>query len=209
MSILPPPPNKPVSVELTRALAEAADGFPGMPEAFFVARYVSLGDSRAFEIRGPFLNWESVSEGCRALVESGDAGFFGPFDTTAARIPVGERAEHIEVRLPGGEKIGFDPTHADALFFSAPAVEKFALPYYQRLFGPEYAEMVMAQFRFNAVQVMAHFPWSEYTDPPKPPLTGPVVVRLTPADGPKLVPVGHAGVVPPAPLCSEVPARAG
>jgi hypothetical protein len=167
-----PPPHRPISVALARALAEAADGFPGLKVAYFVARYISSKDSRAFHIRGPFTSWDEARE-LWECVWSGECGFFGPFDTTDAIVPVGVRADYVLVHLEDGTEIPFTNGVVDALFFSASAVEKFALPYYERIFGPDYAYEVMEQFRYNSAQVMAHFPWSEYTDPPKPPMEPP------------------------------------
>jgi hypothetical protein len=219
----PPPPNKPVSVSLARALAEAADGYPGMETLYLVARYISTGDSWAFHITGPYTAWEHVAESLRERVLVGELGFFGPYDTTAAIMPVGMQADYVRVHLEDGSELKLPGLCVDALFLSAAAVEKFALPYYERIFGPEYANDVMAHFRYNSAQVMAHFPWSEYTDPPKPPsdpghpgrwrtaeecrvlggdvpLNGPVFMVPAHGGGPMLVPLGgsRGNSAPPA-----------
>ena len=190
-----------MSVALARALAEAVDGYPGRRYVYAIAAYALVNNPTGFDIRVPLGRWEDLTTEERDLVLSGKYGFFGPFDTTASIVAEGERVKCVSIRLQGDELIDYPGTHVDALFFSAPAVEKFAVPYYERIFGPEFAQDVMAHFRYNSVQVMAHFPWSEYTDPPKPlpPGTnhpprpsslpgGPAFLART-ARGPRMVPV--------------------
>jgi hypothetical protein len=162
-----PPPNKPMSIPLARALAEAADGFTGHgPSIYLVAPYTPLEEPEhgGFEIGGPYGSWDEVPTELQEAVRAGAYGFFGPFDTSFAPIVRGRRVSRIDLhvedtpdvfRIPGGR--------LDALFFSTQAVEKFALPYYERIFGPAFAAEVMRQFQDANVQVMAHFPWSEYT----------------------------------------------
>jgi hypothetical protein len=163
-----PPPNKPMSVALARALAEAADGFPGQAEPIYlVAPYLPLDDPNrgGFRIFGPYRSWEKVPPGLQREVCVGNAGFFGPFDTRLAPTPAGRAVTRIDLHVEETTDVYPIPAdRLDALFFTSQAVEKFALPYYERLFGPEFGAHVIRQFLNANVQVMAHFPWSEYSD---------------------------------------------
>lgn len=162
-----PPPNEPITVDLARALAEAVDGFPGCKHPIFLISAYEPVHSKGrggYRFCGPYTGWHEVPRCLRRCVRDRKCGFFGPFNTGPADKVQGRRVRRLDVHVKGeGRPHRVSTRHLDALFFSPRAVEKFALPYYERLFGPRYAEHVMKQFLKADVQVMAHYPWSEYT----------------------------------------------
>lgn len=163
-----PPANKPMSVQLARALAEAADGFAGFETpVYLVVPYEPIQDmgKGGFHVSGPYKSWERVPHSLQRSVRKGDCGFFGPFDSGKDPRPSGSRVTAMDLQLKDtSRKLHLVAKNVDALFFSARAVEKFALPYYERIFGPEFAERVRDGFTQSNVQVMAHYPWTEYSD---------------------------------------------
>lgn len=162
-----PPPHLPISVELARALGEAADGLANDEDPFYlVAPYKPITDLFAggFDVFGPFDNYDQVPPNLKEDIERHTtAGFFGPYQITLPLVN-GRRVTRVGLHIEDWpEEFNFR-IMPDALFFSAEAVEKFALPYYERIFGPEFASKVAEHFQFADVQVMAHYPWSEYSD---------------------------------------------
>jgi hypothetical protein len=163
-----PPPNKPISVVLARALAEAADGFAGFPHpAFLVCPYMPEEKTfgGGFRVSGPYCGWNDVPKGLQDEVCNGDAGFFGPYDISSVPRADGDRVENVDLHIKeSGLSFRVSTGQMDALFFSAQSVEKFAAPYYERIFGPDFVKKMMDQFQRANVQVMGHFPWTEYAD---------------------------------------------
>jgi hypothetical protein len=110
----------------------------------------------------------------------------------------------VVYRIPAGR--------FDALFFTTRGVEKFAQPYYGRIYGPDFAAQLMTEFQEADVQVMAHFPWSEYTDG-----TGvqvkeanvPMLLRRQGAGRAQLVPFGVAAGIAPLAITSMDAAAGG
>jgi hypothetical protein len=161
-----PPPNRPMSIALARALAEAADGFvPRADPTFIVAPYVPLDvpTRGGFAMSGPYGSWDEVPDELKAAVVRGESGFFGPFDTSMAVLVAGRSVGRVDLHVEP-DVYSIPARRIDALFFTASAVEKFAQPYYERIFGPEFTEQVMRHFQEAEVQVMGHFPWTEYAD---------------------------------------------
>lgn len=163
-----PPPNKPMSVKLARALAEAADGFRGHKAPVFLVAPYKLHKSPergGFHIFGPYHDWEHVPRDVKRLVMHETHGFFGPFDTGGTVIVHGRPIGSVTLHVRHSTKVfHLRPDRIDTLFFSAESVEKFALPYYERVYGPAFAARVRDQFATADTQFMAHYPWTEYTD---------------------------------------------
>lgn len=161
-----PPPNLPMSLDLARALAEAADGLAIDENPFYVvARYEPVTSMFAggFVVWGPYGDFGEVDGKPRDEVCARTAGFFGPFQVTPTPAS-GHRVERVTLDFAGVSFSIDGREMPDALFLTPAAVEKFALPYYGRIFDPDFARMVKEQFSSANVQVMAHYPWSEYTD---------------------------------------------
>lgn len=200
----PPPPNLPMSVALARALAEAADGLNIDDKPFYlVAPYAPVTDlfSGGFKVWGPFSSWEDVPASLRNEVEEGSSGFFGPFQVApeAAGGYVVNRIDLYFQEMALAFTLNENP---DALFFTSAAVEKFALAYYERIFGPDFARTVKEQFAFSDVQVMAHYPWSEYSDGSRMPAV-PHLLRLDGSGGASLIPLDPSGGAIPRTVASR------
>jgi len=125
-----------VSATMLRVLAEGADVYRTGKPVFLVADYrYPHNVLRAFNSR---------SDALKAKADSGgNYGVFGPY--VAPRDPIAETAPKIvavkvTMQTQAGQKTyDVDPRQSDALFFSMSAVDKFVLPYYLKLLGPDYA----------------------------------------------------------------------
>lgn len=199
--LLDPPDNKPMSVQLARALGEAAEGLAMDENPFYlVAAYEPITDlfGGGFRVYGPFTSWDKVPPTVQQLVADPPHGygFFGPYEVTLPLVN-GHRVTRVHLHIEGRTDGFTFPLMPDALFFNAEAVEKFALPYYERIFGPEFARKVAEQFDYSEVQVMAHYPWSEYSDGLRVPdarLTNtPVFLFRDRPGGPMHAPIPAAG----------------
>jgi hypothetical protein len=183
-----PPPNKAMSLELARALAEAADGLAVNEEEFFVvARYEPITDQFAggFAVSGPYPDFAAVKDPARSEVCARTAGFFGPFKIKP-RPANGRVVGQVDLHILDPSEVFTFPMRPDALFFTPAAVEKFALPFYERIFGPEFGAKVRDDFATVDIQVMAHYPWSEYSDGTRVPVV-PVFLSARPDGNIKLV----------------------
>jgi hypothetical protein len=128
-----------VSATMLRVLAEAADGFRTGRPVFLVADY-----RFPHNVAGPFATY---AEARRVQMDSGATfGVFGPYVTP--RDPGADSASRVvAVRLtiesPAGRRRTVDldlrRVEVDALFFTMSAVDKFVIPYYSDIYGPEYA----------------------------------------------------------------------
>lgn len=179
-----PPTPDPISLELARALAEAAEGLAVNDEPFYlVARYKPIVAVFAggFVVRGPFASYADVPQDLKDEIDEHVSGFFGRFQVTPPPV-IGAAVDQVDLHIRGWPGLFTYPTMPDALFFSPSAVEKFALPYYERIFGPEFAARVRDEFAAADVQAMAHYPWSEYSDGTRVPGI-PVFLRLHGTDG--------------------------
>jgi hypothetical protein len=123
---------------LLRVLAEAADAHRTGQPVYLVA-------DRRFPHR-VIGHFDSRAEAMEMRSDSGSSyGVFGPFvtppDSVSAAAP-----KLMNVRLTFKTPQGatrtkeVDPRQVDALFMSMSAVDKFMIPYYARLYGPEYAQ---------------------------------------------------------------------
>ena len=127
-----------VSPTLLRVLGETVAACrPGPHPIFLVADY-----RFPHEVIGHFY---SRADAERVRARSGSTtGVFGPYvnpadpmSHTAARV----LTVTLTRRTASGrtDTVRVDPEKVDALFFSMSALDKFMVPYYSRLYGPEYA----------------------------------------------------------------------
>ena len=127
-----------VPASLLRALAEAADVYRTGRPIFLVA-------DRRFPhyVIGRF---ETRAEALRFQGDSGSRyGVFGPFVTPADSVsPTAPKLYNVRLfyRTPQGAVRTKDvnPREVDALFMSMSAVDKFMVPYYAKVYGPDYAK---------------------------------------------------------------------
>jgi hypothetical protein len=125
-----------VSATMLRVLAEAADVHRTGKPVFLVADY-----RYPHNVLPAFT---SRSEAEKVQADSGATyGVFGPYVTPQDPIPhPGSRVLSIRIttQTPRGPRShDVDPRRADALFFTMSAIDKFLLPYYHKLLGPDYA----------------------------------------------------------------------
>gem|GEM_PF-901087 len=128
-----------VPASLLRILAEAADVHRTGRPVFLVA-------DRRFphHVIGHF---ESRPKALEMQSDSGASyyGVFGPFVTPADSVP-SDALKLTNVHLTFKTAKGairtkdVDPKQVDALFMSMSAVDKFMVPYYARIYGPDYAQ---------------------------------------------------------------------
>ena len=152
----PPPPV--MSPQLLRRLAEASRGPHGGGEQWWVCRFEADPETYSFDLDGPFPTQDAANE-----MLSGREGYgvFGPYRHSAdgefgvRESPV--KIERIRVKISGREEeMEIDPTKFDALFWGAPAVEKFVLPYYTSASGLDYALRVREEFERGNAYLIAH-----------------------------------------------------
>lgn len=164
---------QPVSPELARVLAQAANAaYAPDPTFYVVARYAPGVCPEPYNVQQPFPTYSCALERVNALKESDPEhvyGIFGPFqnDHGDLRRPANQATVLKMLVTPQG---GLAPEPApftiggeqfDALFYSIQAVEKFVLPYYVQEYGVSFAAQVMAQFNDAPLALMGHLPWSE------------------------------------------------
>lgn len=140
-------PSPPLSAPLLRRLAEAADGYRTGKAVYVVA------SMRApYDVRGVF---EADSA---ATIEARKAGpsyrVFGPYVTPRDEFKVAPaQILDITVRVQtakGPVTMTVDPKEYDAMFWSLGAVDKFLVPYYAGVSGPERAVQVHQDYLANA-----------------------------------------------------------
>lgn len=157
----PPPPV--MSPRLLRRLAEASKGPHGSGEQFWVCRFEPEPTTQKFDLKGPF---RTKQEADAVLAGKGpDFGVFGPFQHTKGQSAVAQAPVEIlsiTVKVKGEGDIEVDPRQFDALFWGAPAVEKFVLPYYASSADLDYAMTVRQEYESGRAFLLAHSGDSEH-----------------------------------------------
>jgi len=159
--------TRPISARLLRVLAQAAEGYPNQGDMYFVARYTADAGGN-FEVI-PYSSESEATDGAAALNAATPGAFdvFGPFDTTLPYTsnPDQETVAALQVTTDGGTTFGMDdPKLYDAVFCSAAAVIKFAVPYYTRVYSAQFADTMLQSFVESPLAMMVHLPWSEYAE---------------------------------------------
>lgn len=164
-------------------------GFRGFQSVYFVASYAPVFNDQEgqddYGIYGPFT---TETEADQSQQQLGDGyAVFGPFSimpneftgpppaptqpivgsirlTPRSLLLGGPALQPIDlsgpVDLPAGTER--QPQEYDALFFSQAAVQKFVIPYYTSLYGPEFAVEIQDQLAQASIALLGHLPWSEY-----------------------------------------------
>jgi hypothetical protein len=146
--------TKPISAMLARRLAGAASGFPNGKKTWFYSRYVRK--NLAFNVSDPL-----VQNTPPAAHPDPAFGLFGPYLTQeepVKRTPVAR----VILELTNGKKITLEAINADSVFWSASAIEKFAIPYYGAVGDLELAKKIRDTFQDPNVVAMCHGPNTEY-----------------------------------------------
>jgi hypothetical protein len=140
-----------VSATMLRVLAEAADVHRTGQPIFLVADY-----RYPHHVIGRF----STQEEAKVMKADSGAtfGVFGPFVTPADPVLApGDQVVNVRVTTKsarGLRTVDFNPTEVDALFLSMSAIDKFAVPYYAKVYGAEYARRMRQ--RLSVARVMPH-----------------------------------------------------
>lgn len=121
-----------VSAPMLKVLAEVADVYRTGRPVFLVADY-----RFPHNVIGHF---STRADAERLKADSGATfGVFGPYVTKADKAPT-FRIVSVTIES-GGKRVTrkLDPD-IDALFLNMSAVDKFMIPYYERVYGPTYAQ---------------------------------------------------------------------
>lgn len=138
-----------------RRAAEAAAGLRHGRQVWFVLR-----NDEPHRLQTHYSQEDADS----ALSSSG-AGYvkLGPY-MTPAETATGKKKkiEWIKVKLVGDPKeYSLDPEARDALFWSVSALDKFLLPYYTMVYGPERAAEIRNQYLASDAAFECHDPISD------------------------------------------------
>jgi len=169
--------TRPLSAGLLRVLAQAAAGYPNQGDMYFIARYEPDADG-SFEV-SPYTSLDEAGKNLEPLtiLAPGEYDVFGPFDTALPFPPNPSQekvsALHVQTTTAAGSAgtpftLGDAGTLYDAVFISPAAVMKFAVPYYTRVYSPEFAETMLKGYLDSPVGMMVHLPWSEYGEDEDP-----------------------------------------
>jgi hypothetical protein len=158
MAIQNYPWTREIPATLIRRLGEAADGCRGTPGAYYLASLApdKYGNHKIF---GPYPT--TTADSLPRDASKGEWGWFGPVRTPAYSPTYTIETIDIGTSKPGGTVNLMGPDF-DCLFYSLSAVEKFAVPYYARMFGGDYVTRLLAAFRSSNLHLMGHLPRSEY-----------------------------------------------
>jgi hypothetical protein len=135
-----------ISSSLARVLAEVARDFHTGRPIYLVATL-----KPPHYVTGRYDSQTEAETAARAATAAGDtSGAFGPFETPLDIVRQGAASIDsvvIYTRAPSGAQritltMGDD---VDALFLTPAAIDKFLIPYYAQLYGPD----VAAQYRTN------------------------------------------------------------
>lgn len=139
-----------------RRAAEAAAGLRNGKQVWFVLR-----NDEPHRLQAHY----SEQDAAGALAKAG-AGYvkMGPYltDPDAGVSKKKKKIEWIKVKLVGDPKeYSLDPETRDALFWSVAAMDKFMLPYYTMVYGPERAAAIRKQYLESDAAFECHDPISD------------------------------------------------
>jgi hypothetical protein len=141
----------PISASLLRRLAEAADGYRSGKPVFIVATATPPHD-----VDPVYAVYEDASKAKLGVAKAGASyRVFGPYVTGRDRFK-GKPAEvvSITVKLQTEARetstVTVDPQAYDLLVWTLPALDKFVIPYYARIYGAEQANQLREDYLRNA-----------------------------------------------------------
>lgn len=121
-----------------RVLAEAVSSYSDTGQFFLVA-----ANARPY---APLDYYPTRAAADSAAARAGAGyGVHGPYRGPATPDPWQVLSISVRVRTEAGEQeLRYNPRKVDAVFLTMSAVRKFMLPYYQRLYGDDFADAVVA-----------------------------------------------------------------
>ena len=139
----------PTAAPLLRRLAEVADAYrTGKPV------YIVASTAAPYDVRAVYFDPKTAADS-----SSGSYHVFGPYITPADRPEPATEVLSITVRIRtarGIDTVRVDPKEYDALFWTAPSVDKFLVPYYARVYGPERAAALHNQYLRSSIIIWGH-----------------------------------------------------
>ena len=120
-----------------RVLAEAATTYR-YPRAFFLVNQTAY----PYRVTDAFATRDSATR--VAAVSGGRLEVSGPYQGPRAASPWDILSVTVRFRTADGREhtVQYDPTSVDAVFLTTQAVDKFMVPYYTKLYGPEFADSI-------------------------------------------------------------------
>lgn len=181
-----PPPGAdqtPLPIALMKRLAEAASGYRDHPEFWLVCRFRPVEGKRPYDFQ--ILSDRTSAEQQRNALNDGAGapvyGAFGPFTATGDPKPDYRVVRVVlDIRPTTGEPFSIDVGQklqdegywngegdlpCDALVWSLSALEKFILPYYTFVEGPEGAKRAREAFVAPGCFMTGHLPTTDYATP--------------------------------------------
>ncbi len=150
---------------LARRIAEAAHGHKGKP--YWIVFSVSKED-HADGVRRHYVSkgWESEADADADAGKSQDRHRIGPFSTppwaTARNRTLVELLVTTQKNGQPEQPLPFVVDEHDSLFWTEAVVDKFVIPYYVGIHGPEYGVKIKETFNDPEVYALTHLPGSEY-----------------------------------------------
>lgn len=142
-----------VTATMLRVVAERADQYRTGRPVYLLADY-----RFPHNVRGPF----STRRAAELAGGDSSASFrvFGPYVTPRDATP-DSAARVVSIQLVvqsprGRQTIDVNPSTVDALFFSMVPFDKFVVPYYSRLYGPEFARRLRDDALSLPIFIPAH-----------------------------------------------------
>jgi hypothetical protein len=150
----PPPKREPVSANMLKRIAHCADGHRTGKELRI-----------RIDSTPPFTAFEVIHAGAEEPVLGRGERLVGPFLTREDDDVLEKRRRVAKVVVHYDDGTSTDVTHADALFWSTSAIEKFCLPWYTSQYGPKAAlKMWMDYAGDKDMVVLCHDPRCEACD---------------------------------------------
>ena len=146
---LPAQEPPPVAAPLLRRLAEVADAYrTGKPV------YIVASTTAPYDVRAVFFDPKTAGDSA-----GGAYHVFGPYVTPPDRPAGTSEVLSITVKIQRERdtvSVTVNPKEYDALFWTAPAIDKFLVPYYSRVYGPARAAQLHYQYVRSAVIIWGH-----------------------------------------------------
>lgn len=140
----------PIAAPLLRRLAEVADAYrTGKPV------YIVASTNPPYDVRAVYFDPKTAADSA-----GGSYHVFGPYVTSPdAAAAKATEVLSITVRIRTAkdtESVTVNPKEYDALFWTAPAVDKFLVPYYSRVYGPDRAAALHNQYVRSGMIIWGH-----------------------------------------------------